>query len=90
MQLDGNIILAYLFGIVLLYLAGWILLVPLKILWRLIYNSIIGALCLIIINAFGGFFGIHIGLNPITAICCGFLGLPGVAFLLFMQYMLRF
>ena len=87
--LDLNSILAYIFGLIVLFLTGWLLIVPLKLLWRLIYNSLIGALLLIVLNFFGSPFGIAIGINPITAAVCGFLGLPGVLFLLLAKFLLQ-
>ncbi|WP_258554011.1 pro-sigmaK processing inhibitor BofA family protein [Megamonas hypermegale] len=48
---------------------------PLKILWNCIYNSIIGAIVLYIIN-FLGF--VYIPINFITALIAGIFGVPGV------------
>lgn len=39
-------------------------------------NSCIGALMLYLINLIGGFFEFHIGINYITAIFTGILGVP--------------
>lgn len=89
--MDGigiNIILAYAAGLVLLYLLGWVLLVPIKIVWRLLYNGIIGGIVLVILNFIGGYFGLHIPLNPISALVVGFLGVPGVVLLLLLGYLL--
>ncbi len=83
-----NIILAYAIGLILLYLLGWVLLVPIKIIWRLLYNGIIGGIVLIILNFVGGYFGLHIPLNPISALAVGFLGVPGVVLLLLLQHFL--
>jgi len=87
--IEYNVILAYIFGIILLYLAGWVLLVPLKYLLRLIFNGILGGISLILINIFGGLIGIHIGVNPITALISGMLGIPGISLLLILQYYLK-
>lgn len=89
--MDGigiNIILAYAAGLLLLYLLGWVLLVPIKIVWRLLYNGIIGGIALVILNFIGGYFGLHIPLNPISALVVGFLGVPGIVLLLLLQYLL--
>ncbi|AEH46103.1 pro-sigmaK processing inhibitor BofA family protein [Parageobacillus thermoglucosidasius] len=43
---------------------------------------IVGALVLFVINAVGGTFHVHIPINFITALICGFLGIPGVAALI--------
>lgn len=55
---------------------------PMKILFKLIINSVVGAIILIIINYFGARFGIVIGINLITILVAGILGVPGVIFLI--------
>lgn len=82
MGLELNIILAYGLGLILLYMVGWILLVPLKLLLRLIWNGVIGGVVLVIFNLIGSFFNLQIVLNPINALIVGFLGIPGLILLL--------
>ncbi len=81
MEYEIGILLAYGFGIVLLYLAGYLLLAPLRFVGKCILNSLLGGLVLVIINFLGDFISVHIPLNLITAIITGFLGIPGVIFL---------
>lgn len=88
MGIELNIILAYAFGLILLYIAGYILLVPIKIIIKLVYNAIIGGILLFLLNLVGGFFNIGIAVNPITALIAGFLGVPGVILMLVVQYFL--
>ena len=83
-----NIIIAYAVGLILLYLLGWVLLVPIKMIWRLLYNGIIGGIILLVLNFAGGYFGLHIPLNPISALVIGFLGVPGGVLLLLLQHLL--
>lgn len=83
-----NIILAYAFGLILLFLIGWLLIIPLKYILKLIINGLIGGIVLIILNFVGGFVGIAIGINPITALIVGFLGVPGIILLLIIQYII--
>lgn len=72
-------VLAYMFGIILLLLVAKFLLIPIKITIKLLFNAIIGAIALILINFFGGYIGIPgIGVNMVTALIVGFLGVPGV------------
>lgn len=87
-NIDFSVILAYAFGLLLLYVIGWLLVVPLKFILRLIYNGIIGGLMLWLINLVGGFFHINIAINPVTALIAGFLGIPGVLLILVLQYIL--
>ncbi|HQA61062.1 MAG: pro-sigmaK processing inhibitor BofA family protein [Tepidanaerobacteraceae bacterium] len=88
MQMDYAAILAYAFGLLLLYVVGRALIVPLKIVIRLVYNALIGGVVLLLLNFIGGYFGLHIALNPVTALIVGFLGVPGIIMLLVLQYIL--
>ncbi|MGI5857956.1 MAG: pro-sigmaK processing inhibitor BofA family protein [Tepidanaerobacteraceae bacterium] len=88
MHVDYAAVLAYAFGLLLLYVVGRVLIMPLKIVVKLIYNALIGGVVLLILNFIGGYIGLHIALNPITALLVGFLGVPGVIMLLVIQYIL--
>ncbi len=79
---EFNVVLAYLFGIILIYLVGRIFLMPLKLVIRLIYNGLIGGVMLWVLNLIGASFGFTIAINPITALVAGFLGLPGIVLLI--------
>ncbi|HHW57466.1 MAG TPA: pro-sigmaK processing inhibitor BofA [Clostridia bacterium] len=85
-SIEYNIIIAYLIGLFLLYLLGWLLVVPRKILLRIIINGIIGGLILFFINLIGKSLGLYIAINPVTALVVGFLGIPGIILLIIMQY----
>ncbi len=74
---DVGIVLAYSAGIMLIFMVSWIFVKPLKFLGRLVLNSILGALFLVIFNYFGQYTGVHIGVNEITALLLGTLGVPG-------------
>ena len=80
--LELNVIVAYAFGIILIYLIGRMFLMPIKLVFKLIYNGIIGGIMLWAVNFIGSYFGFIIGINPITALVAGFLGLPGVILLI--------
>ncbi len=83
--LDLNVILAYLFGIVLILFIGKIFLMPLKLVFKLIYNGVIGGIMLYVINFIGSHFGFTIALNPVTALVAGFLGIPGIVLLILVK-----
>lgn len=68
--------------LILLFLFGKALLVPLKIITKLILSSILGAILIIVINLAGAGFGVAIPVNIITAVTVGILGLPGTIMLL--------
>ncbi|WP_296971609.1 pro-sigmaK processing inhibitor BofA family protein [Tepidanaerobacter sp. EBM-38] len=88
MQIDFAAVLAYAFGLLLLYIVGRILIMPLKIVLKLMYNALIGGVVLLLLNFLGGYIGLHIALNPVTALVVGFLGVPGVIMLVVLQYIL--
>lgn len=87
-QIDVFSILAIFLAIGAVYIIGVLLVLPIKIVVRLVLNGIIGAVALFVINIFGGMVGFTIGINPITALVAGFLGIPGIILLLFLQYFL--
>lgn len=82
---DIGIILAYSAGIMLIFMVSWIFVKPLKFLGRLLLNSILGALLLIIFNYFGQFTGVNIGVNEVTALSIGILGIPGFIAILLLK-----
>ena len=73
---------AYAFGIVLILLLGFFLVIPLKMVFRLVYNGLIGGVALWLINLIGAGFGFALPITVWTALLVGFLGLPGVAILI--------
>ena len=79
--LDINTIVVYLGCIVFLFIIGKIFVLPIKFILKLIGNSIIGGILIFIVNLVGSLFGFHIGLNIVTAIVTGILGIPGVVLL---------
>ncbi len=83
--LDYNVIIAYVFGIILIYLIGRLMLMPIKFLLKLVYNGLIGGAMLWGVNYVGAYFGFAIAINPITALMSGFLGVPGVLLLIAMK-----
>lgn len=80
--------LAFIFGLFLLYIIGMILVIPIKIIWKLIINGVIGGILLLLFNLIGRILGLSIAINPITALIAGFLGIPGVILLLILQKIL--
>lgn len=54
---------------------------PIRFLGNLSVRLVIGLLLLFLVNATGGWTGLHIPINPITASVTGILGIPGLALL---------
>ena len=82
MNLDINNYLVYISSIIFIIIFGKIFLVPLKSIFKLILNSILGGVLIYIINIVGMLFNFHIGLNIITSILIGILGIPGAVLLI--------
>lgn len=87
-QIDLLSILAIFLAIGAVYVLGMLLVLPIKLIIRLVVNGIIGAVALIIFNMLGNYIGITIGVNPITALIAGFLGIPGVLLMIFVKIFL--
>ncbi len=83
-----NTIFYYAIGLVLLYILGIILVWPIKKIFKLIINGILGGITLLVFNFIGSFFGLGIAINPLNAIIVGVLGVPGVILLLIIQLIL--
>jgi len=81
MSTEIGILLAYALGIFALYVVGYMFLVPLKILLRLVINSVAGAISILAINWIGAYWGLHISLNVLSAVIVGILGGPGAILL---------
>lgn len=86
--MDITVFLAYLFGLVIIYIIARLLLIPLKMVVSLLVNGLIGGLMLALFNLIGGFWGLYLGINPITALIAGLLGIPGLLLLLALRYLL--
>ena len=64
---------------------GKILLFPIKKIIKLVFNTIIGGAIIYIINLIGASFGFHIGLNIVTSLVVGILGIPGAILLVILK-----
>ena len=78
----------YLACICFLFIFGRIFILPIKSIIKLVLNSILGGLIIYIINLVGAAFSFHIGLNYITAIAVGILGVPGAVLLVILKLFL--
>lgn len=78
-------IITYLACICFLFLFGRLFIVPLKKILKLVINSVLGGVCIFLINLIGASFGFHIGLNVLTSLIVGLLGLPGAVCLVIVK-----
>ena len=86
--LEINNIIAFIACLFFLFIIGRIFIVPLKTVFKLIFNSIIGGIIIFVINLIGGFFNFHIGLNIVTSIFVGILGIPGAVVVILIKLLL--
>lgn len=81
-------ILVYAGCLIGIFIIGKIFIVPIKFICKLLINSIIGVILIYIINLIGTMWGFHIGINLITAVTVGILGIPGAILLIIIQLLL--
>ena len=72
----------------LIFLSFFIFGKSVNIIFKLAINTVIGVAALILINMVGINFGITIGVNLINGLVVGVLGVPGVALLLLLQWLM--
>lgn len=85
MEFTFSVAIGYILGLMIIFVLAKICLKPIKFIIKILLNSVFGGLLLFLINTVGGFFGIHIGINAITAVAVGLLGLPAVILMLILQ-----
>lgn len=79
--MEVKMLLIYVACIIGIIIVGKVFIVPIKIIGKLIINSILGVVLLYIINLVGELWQFHIGINVITALVVGILGIPGAILL---------
>jgi len=65
---NTNTIIIFLFCIVAIIIFGKIFITPIKKILKLLINSVLGGILIVLINSIGAVFNFHIGLNIVTAI----------------------
>lgn len=58
---------------------------PIRLLWKVLLNTLCGFAALIVLGVLGSMSGITLGVNLITWFTVAFLGLPGVGLLLILR-----
>ncbi len=56
-----------------------LMVLPIKLLWKLLCNGGSGLICLWLMNTTAAFTGLYLPINAVTVLLSGFLGLPGIA-----------
>lgn len=82
---DSLSIAAYIGALILILALARFFAKPFKFILRLLINSVLGIVLIIIINSFSAQTSLFIGINPVTAAVCGLLGVPGVILLVLIK-----
>jgi inhibitor of the pro-sigma K processing machinery len=80
--MEFSMLIAFFIGLVVLYVIGKVVSLPMRLLWKLITNSIIGGIMLWVINLFG----VGLQINLINALIAGIFGIPGVIGLIIYKF----
>ena len=76
-------VVAFAVGILVLCIVAKLISLPFKLLWKLITNSLAGAILLWIVNLFGA----NVDINLLSALIAGAFGVPGVIAVLLLTYL---
>lgn len=85
--MDTNVI-TFLACVCFIFLFGKVFIVPIQKILKIVLNSILGGLVIYLINLVGSNFGFHIGLNILTSILIGLLGIPGAVCLIIVKLLI--
>ncbi len=84
----ANLVMAILFLLVIIFIIAKLIMQPLKLVWKLVINSIIGLVLLMLANYIGAYFDFSLPLNVLTVLIAGFLGIPGILLLICFQLLI--
>lgn len=76
-----------LLGVLGLFLTGAAVFRPVKLLVKVGVYFVTGVLLLVVLNIFLKIVGLHIAVNPFTALLAGVLHLPGLVLLVVLNYL---
>ena len=80
----GYFLLSILGLYILIKVFSW----PIKMLFNLACNAVLGIILLVTANFVGHYFNFSIGINLITVFVAGILGIPGLGFLIIFKLFL--
>ena len=83
--MDYNNMLVLSATICFAFLFGRIFVKPIKFIFKVVLNSILGCLLIALINYIGLNFSFHIGINIWTSALDGILGIPGSVLLIILK-----
>ena len=60
---------------------------PIKWIFKLLLNTILGFIGLFLVNWLGSYIGISLGINVVNAVVVGTFGIPGLVLLLLLRWL---
>lgn len=84
----ANVLMAVLFLGIIIFIIAQLIMKPIKLVWKLLLNSVIGLVLLMLANYVGAYFNFALPINIITVLISGFLGIPGILLLICFQLLL--
>ena len=82
-----SLLVPFAIGLAVLWLVCKLLMVPIKLMWKLVVNAIVGALLLLVVNFVRGLIGLSLPITPVSALVAGVFGIPGVLVMLILQFL---
>lgn len=86
--MDLTMIIPFAIGVLVLFIVLKLLTLPMKLIVKLLINSIVGGITIFVINLIGANFNFAIDLNWFSAIIVGVLGLPGAIIVAILQFIM--
>lgn len=71
-------LLACIFLVVILFIGFQLIMSPAKLMWRLMINSMVGLISLLLVNYFTARYGFALPVNLVTVLIAGIFGIPGI------------
>ncbi|MGI6577755.1 MAG: pro-sigmaK processing inhibitor BofA family protein [Eubacteriales bacterium] len=81
-------ILLFLFGAAILIVALRVFKAPIRLALKILLNTILGFVALILFDLVGSYIGVSLGVNLLNSIVIGILGAPGFGLLLMARWLL--
>lgn len=85
---EGSVIAAAVFGLFMLYVLSRIFYQPLKVLLRAAVHLVAGGLVIVVYNLAGATWNLAVGLNLVSALTVGIMGIPGLLMLIALRQIL--
>ncbi len=83
-----TMIIPFAIGVLVLFIVLKVLTLPMKLIVKLLINSVVGGVAIFVINLVGANFNFAIDLNWFSAIIVGVLGLPGAIIVTILQFIM--